>query len=219
MKLCLALVLLLASSVPVYAQDCKAFILGALGAVEGAPAPDWKARMEALPAQGFAVNLREGVRPAPDAPPAVMIDSGGNARGRVWVMSDSFVEDGNGNRWFAHEYQVIADGGAPGTFVWAWLDKGGAPPRPCGESTTPPVEPPGELEADVALLKAEVAVLKIDVAQLKADMEALGAATLTAGQVKAMIESALVGLKACGNTGRADQLLPHSHTVCVPVVK
>jgi Mg2+ and Co2+ transporter CorA len=62
-----------------------------------------------------------------------MIDAGGNARGRIWLPTDLAQTDSNGNRWFTHEIQVIADGPSPGSFVWAWEDKGGPPyaPRPC----------------------------------------------------------------------------------------
>jgi hypothetical protein len=55
----------------------------------------------------------------------------------------------DGNAWYTHEYQVIADGPTPGSIVWAWQDKGGAPysPHVC-DSSTPPPEPQPEPDTD-----------------------------------------------------------------------
>jgi hypothetical protein len=58
-------------------------------------------------------------------------------RGRIWLPASSPVVV-DGNAWYTHEIQVIANGPTPGSFVWAWIDKGGGPyeARPCegGES-------------------------------------------------------------------------------------
>lgn len=136
---------------PAFAQeDCKAYLFARMGRAEGQPANDWAAVLESLPRQGFGVNPQPGqIQPAnaPHHGITVMIDAGGHARGRVWLATDFPTVDGNGNQWFTHEYQVIADGPAPGSFVWAWQDKGGGPPRACRSVTpepgpVPPVTPP-----------------------------------------------------------------------------
>jgi hypothetical protein len=64
-----------------------------------------------------------------------MIDAGQNARGRIWLPTDVPVMHDE-NAWFTHEIQVIADGPTPGSMIWAWIDKGGAPyaPRPCQQA-------------------------------------------------------------------------------------
>ena len=115
--------------------DPRAYFFSLIGRTEGAPAPDWKAVLEALPGRGMGVNPKRGeVQPqnAPHYGITVMIDAGGNARGRIWLPTD--VQEPGG--WFTHEIQVIADGPTTGSFVWAWIDKGGAPyaPRPCGQA-------------------------------------------------------------------------------------
>ena len=78
------------------------------------------------------INPKQGEVQPRDAPHygiTLMIDAGGNARGRIWLPTD--VQEPGG--WFTREIQVIADGATAGSFVWAWIDKGGAPyaPRPC----------------------------------------------------------------------------------------
>ncbi len=110
----------------------------------GAAAPNWKASLEALTrlSPPFGINPQAGVPTSLDAPHhgiTVMIDAGGNARGRIWLPTNTFTLDGNNNRWFTHEFQVIADGPAPGTMVWEWQDKGGADVRPFHGAVVPPV--------------------------------------------------------------------------------
>jgi hypothetical protein len=120
--------------------DPRAYFFSLIGTAEGAPAPDWKAVLESLPGQGMGINPKPGeVQPqnAPHFGITVMIDAGKNARGRIWLPADvPNMQDGNA--WFTREIQVIADGPTPGSFVWAWIDKGGAvyAPRPCGGAAT-----------------------------------------------------------------------------------
>jgi hypothetical protein len=119
--------------------DPRAYFFSLIGKTEGSPAPDWKAVLESLPGRGMGINPKPGeVQPlnAPHYGITVMIDAGGNARGRIWLPTDVPAVDDNGNRWFTHEFQVIADGPTPGSFVWAWQDKGGPPyaPRPCEQA-------------------------------------------------------------------------------------
>jgi len=119
------------------------YVFSLLGAAEGAPAPNWKAALESLPGRGMGINPQPGEVQLPNAPHhgvTVMIDAGGNARGRIWLPSDVPVMH-EGNAWFTHEIQVIADGPEPGSFVWAWIDKGGAPVRPFDAATAPPPAP------------------------------------------------------------------------------
>jgi len=128
-------------------DDYRDFFFALIGRSEGALATgDWKPVLESLPGRGMGTNPAPGERQPQDAPHhgvTVMIDAGGNARGRIWLPADDFTTDGNGNRWFTHEMQVIADGPTPGSMIWAWQDKGGATVRPfSGGSTPPPVEPP-----------------------------------------------------------------------------
>lgn len=139
-----ALLILLASSIPVFAQDCKPYFFNLIHRAEGSPAPDWKQVLEDLHyVKGLPKNPSPGVPPAGIGPLAVMIDAGGNARGRMWSFSDFPTIDGNGNAWYTHEWQVIADGPAPGTYVWVWQDVGGGPSRQCGSlATVPPVVTP-----------------------------------------------------------------------------
>lgn len=144
------------------------FFTDVIKRLDGAPAPDWKAVLESLPGRGMGVNPKPGEVQLADAPfygITVMIDGGGNARGRIWLPTETPVVDSNGNRWFTREIQVIADDGAGG-FRWAWEDKGGAQyvPRPCdgsqpGPDPGPPTPPNTELEARVVELEKQVADL------------------------------------------------------------
>ena len=122
--------------------DPRAYFFSLIQRTEGSPAPDWKAVLESLPGKGMGVNPKPGERQPRNAPHAgitVMIDAGNNARGRIWLPTDLPQTDHNGNQWFTHEIQVIADGPTPGSFVWAWEDKGGPPyaPRPCPSPSGP----------------------------------------------------------------------------------
>ena len=121
--------------------DPHAYFFSLIGRTDGSPAPDWKAVLESLPGRGMGINPKPGeIQPlnAPHYGITLMIDAGGNARGRIWLPTDVPTVDHNGNQWFTHEFQVIADGPTPGSFVWAWQDKGGAPyaPRPCQQGGT-----------------------------------------------------------------------------------
>jgi hypothetical protein len=118
--------------------DPRAYFFSLIDRTDGSPAPDWKAVLESLPGRGMGTNPKPGeIQPqnAPHYGITVMIDAGQNARGRIWLPTDIPVMQ-DGNAWFTHEIQVIADGPTPGSFVWAWIDKGGAPyaPRPCPQA-------------------------------------------------------------------------------------
>lgn len=159
-------------------QDYKAYFFSTIDRTEGSPAPDWKAVLESLPSRGMGINPKPGeIQPqnAPHYGITVMIDAGQNARGRIWLPSDESVMAG-GNEWYTHEIQVIANGPTPGSIVWAWEDKGGAPLRPfTGSPVTPdpqkpdpPKPQPGSSYAQVgealaalvsALVKAETVAL------------------------------------------------------------
>ena len=121
-------------------EDPRAYFFSLIGKTEGSLAPDWKEVLESLPGRGMGINPKPGqVQPvnAPHYGITVMIDAGNNARGRIWLPSDVPVTH-DGNAWFTREIQVIADGPTPGSIIWAWIDKGGAPyaPRPCGQAET-----------------------------------------------------------------------------------
>jgi len=156
--------------------DPRAYFFSLIQRTEGSPAPDWKAVLESLPGRGMGINPKPGeIQPqnAPHYGITVMIDAGGNARGRIWLPTDLAQTDANGNRWFTHEIQVIADGPSPGSFVWAWEDKGGPPyaPRPCQPQPGPspvipgpvipgPVVPSSEMVIDLRPLEARVQALE-----------------------------------------------------------
>jgi hypothetical protein len=146
--------------------DPRAYFFSLIGRTEGSPAPDWKAVLESLPGRGMGINPRPGeIQPqnAPHYGITVMIDAGGNARGRIWLPTDVPSVDDNGNRWFTHEFQVIADGSTPGSFVWAWQDKGGAPyaPRPCPQGSAPtPTPDPQQGEDDLRPLEVRIQALE-----------------------------------------------------------
>jgi hypothetical protein len=120
------------------------YFFGTIDRILGQPAPDWKAVLESLPGRGFGVNPKSGEIQSLNAPHhgiTVMIDAGGNARGRIWLPSDGPPTHHDGNQWYTHEIQVIADGPTPGSMVWAWQDKGGAPERPFVSQPAPAPEP------------------------------------------------------------------------------
>lgn len=126
--------------------------------VDGDPANDWQAVLESLPAKGYGTNPKPGEVQPVDAPKhgiTIMLDSGGNARGRIWLPTDT--PDALG--YFTYEVQVIADGPTPGSFVWAWQERGGPPARPFsgaqpGPEPTPPHDPLALLEQRIAALEA-----------------------------------------------------------------
>lgn len=145
---------------------------------EGAPAPDWKAVLESLPGKGMGINPKPGEIQPPNAPfygITVMIDAGGNARGRIWLPSDGPPNIDNGNAWYTHEIQVIADGPTPGSIVWAWIDKGGAPysPHACDSGTQPPdppTPPHDETDARLDALEAQMAMMQDELLKMRGDM-------------------------------------------------
>jgi hypothetical protein len=154
--------------------DPRAYFFSLIQRTEGSPAPDWKQVLESLPAKGMGINPRPGERQPMNAPHGgitVMIDAGNNARGRIWLPTDLPQTDHNGNQWFTHEVQVIADGPTPGSFVWAWEDKGGPPyaprrcPQPGGTTPTPtpiptPDENGGDMVIDLRPLEARIKALE-----------------------------------------------------------
>jgi hypothetical protein len=168
------------------------FFADVIRRIEGEPAPDWKQVLESLPGQGMGVNPKPGQIQPQDAPfygITVMIDSGGNARGRIWLPTNTPVMH-DGNAWYTREIQVIADGPTPGTMVWAWIDKGGAQyaPHVCDSSTPPPEpqpQPPAvDLEPRVAKLEEDVKHLTAIVQQHK---EVLDTLTLAVSRVNDQI--------------------------------
>lgn len=152
-------------------KDYQNYVFSIIGASLGANANNWKAALESLVNDhGFGINPQPGQVQPLDAPHhgiTIMIDGGGNARGRLWLPTNEPTVDDNGNRWFTHEIQVIADGQVPGSYVWAWDSKGGNAPRPFTPTVPvePPIEPPPSsgLEARVFLLERDVATLQADV--------------------------------------------------------
>ena len=127
-------------------DEYRAYLFNQLGAREGDPAPNWKVQLETLTQLNppFGKNPPPGQVTPADAPHhgiTIMIDAGNNARGRIWLPTDDYVESG-GNKWYTHEMQVIADGPSGG-IVWAWQDKGGASVRSfSGGAVQPPIQPP-----------------------------------------------------------------------------
>jgi hypothetical protein len=186
--------------------DPRAYFFSLIDRTEGSPAPDWKTVLESLPARGMGINPKPGEIQPPNAPHygiTVMIDASQNARGRIWLPSDvPAVQDGIA--WYTHEIQVIADGPAPGSMVWAWIDKGGAPyaPRPCeqavgGGAAATPAGPAGgggqaggtvidlgpvlkPLSARIQALEQLVSAQAKEIAELKARPAAAPAAAPTA---------------------------------------
>ena len=78
--------------------DPRAYFFSLVGRTEGSPAPDWKGKLESLPGRGMGINPRPGeIQPqnAPHYGITVMIDAGGNARGRIWLPTE--FRDGDGN--------------------------------------------------------------------------------------------------------------------------
>ena len=112
--------------------DPRAYFFSLIDRTEGSPAPDWKAVLESLPGRGMGINPKPGEHQPLNAPHygiTVMIDAGKNARGRIWLPTDVPVMH-DGNAWFTHEIQVIADGPTPGSMVWAWHRQGRSAVRP-----------------------------------------------------------------------------------------
>lgn len=199
--------------------DPKAyFFADVIGRAEGSPAPDWKQVLESLPARGMGINPKPGEIQPPDAPfygITVMIDAGGNARGRIWLPTNVPVMH-DGNAWYTHEFQVIADGPTPGSFVWAWIDKGGAPysPHACDNGTVPPkppIEPPSsDLEDRVARLESAVVDLTAIVQQHKELFDHLVVAGQTAARSLPVFGSHSHGIRERVVDGRT---LPASREV------
>ena len=160
--------------------DPRAYFFSLIQRTEGSSAPDWKAVLESLPGKGMGINPRPGERQPRNAPHGgitVMIDAGNNARGRIWLPTDLAQTDHNGNQWFTHEIQVIADGPTPGSFVWAWEDKGGPPyaPRPCpppsGTNINTNINTNTNTDTDTDIAQGENMV--IDLRPLEARIKAL----------------------------------------------
>jgi hypothetical protein len=167
-------------------QDYQHYFFDLVGGGVGQNANNWKEALEALPrlTPPIGTNPKPGEIQPIDAPHhgiTVMIDAGGNARGRIWLPTDQATFDANGNAWFTHEIQVIADGPLPGTMVWAWDSKGGAAPRPFDAGSTPPPEPEPEPDDDheerIKALEEQVKVLTAQMLAFIPRMEAVEQAT------------------------------------------
>jgi hypothetical protein len=223
-KIALALFVLVAIAAPARAQDCKPYFFNLIQRSEGQPAPDWKQVVEDLHyVKGVPKNPQPGDRGigAPFNGLTVMIDAGGNARGRVWFYTD-VPSTTDGNTWYTHEYQYIADGPTPGSFVWAWKDLAGGPPRPCGGSPappviTPPVTPPAPPVVSPDLV-ARIAALEEQLSSLRGDFDAWKAPTAisTDDILKALGEGVRFDC-SIGRTGAG--FLSHGHGCTVTAVK
>lgn len=142
--------------------DPRSYFFDRIGRQEQGPANDWKQVLEGLHAQGMRKNPTPGERPSPDPfyGITVMIDAGGNARGRIWLPT----AEADANGYFTREVQVIADrpDGVHGQdFVWAWEENRGAPPYvPVGAPINPPSpatpELPSMLEQELRTLRDEL---------------------------------------------------------------
>jgi hypothetical protein len=124
--------------------DPRSYFFYLIGRPEGSGANNWKQVLEGLHASGMRKNPTPHEHPTADAfyGITIMIDAGGNARGRIWLPTAQ--PDALG--YFTREVQVIADapGGVHGVdFVWAWEENRGAPPyAPVNAPITPPITPP-----------------------------------------------------------------------------
>lgn len=90
---------------------------------------NWQALLEQV---GFTPNPPEGAPLPMDAPHfgiGVSVGHGNNYRGRLFLPSETFFDEGDGNRWFYWQVDLTAH--PPDT--WRWIHIGGAPysPRPC----------------------------------------------------------------------------------------
>lgn len=203
----LLIVLALHSAYPAsaFAQDsCEVAFFSLIQRTPGTAAPDWEAVLEDLHyTKGVPKNPAPG--PLPRGGPFndlyIMIDAGGDARGRIWYASDVPQVDHNGNQWYTAERQVIATRpGSPvechldaNACVWTFEHKGGEP-RPC-VATPPPTTPPpvvippvvtppgGQLPIDVIaelvgrLFQLEQLVAKVDALQASIDAASQHAAS------------------------------------------
>lgn len=125
--------------------DPRGWFFQLISVYEGDPANDWQKRLKALYDKGMRKNPQPGERPTYDAyyGVTIMIDGGGNPRGRIWLPT----QEPEANGYFTREVQVIADGPTPGTLIWQWHELGGAPYvplEPTGIIVDPPVvvDPP-----------------------------------------------------------------------------
>lgn len=136
------------------------------GHVKGSAAPDWKQVLEALHASGVPKNPPPGYAGTPPQPYnglTIMIDGGGNARGRIWYYSPH----PNG-QWFTSEFQVIE--GPEGAIRWAWFQTSGGVPYPISSpAPEPPVDP--ELEQRIARLEKTVLVQATRMSELEDQLD------------------------------------------------
>lgn len=185
MRSFVALLILLASSRPVFAQpfpgcpdgtvlsDPRAYIFALIHRVPGQDASDWEQVLQAsgLPATPSDPAASRQPLNAPHYGITQWKGSAGNVRGRLALPTD--LPDANG--YFTTSVDLLADKPGGG-LQWAWIERhDGAPyaPRRCG--TTPPVEPPvvtppasdGVLEA-LAALRKQIENLQAAVEELKA---------------------------------------------------
>lgn len=198
-------------------QEYKQYFFSLVGGGEGQSANNWKAALEALPGRGMGINPKPGeIQPlnAPHHGITVMIDREGNARGRIWLPTETATHN-DGNDWYTHEIQVIADGPTPGSFVWAWESKGGAAPRPFTGGVQPdPQLPPGNIYANVGeafaalvsvIVKAELMDLAETVQRQGRDIAALQGGGVTGGELpKKIALKGFDGKYVCADRGKFD---------------
>lgn len=176
----LALVLLLASSRPIFAQpvpgcmngvldDPRAYFFALIGRAEGQPANDFA---EVLRASGIPAGYGPGVVPGDNGFYGLtqQIGGGGRIAGRIFLPTAQPDELG----YYSHPISPLRDGPTPGSLVWEWRDLGGPPyaPRSCRPVTPPPAThvPPATdavLEA-MAALRQQVESLTRALEELKA---------------------------------------------------
>lgn len=166
MRWMLALLLLLISSRPVFAQvpgcaggvlsDPRAYVFATLGRTLGAPAGDWEAVLQnsGIP----ATSSVPGTIPPATAPFYGITQwkgSAGNVRGRLSLPTAAPDENG----YYTHSIDVLE--GPAESLRWAWRDVGGPPyaPRPCAGTVPPP--PPSDALAELAA-KLEALTLRVE---------------------------------------------------------
>jgi hypothetical protein len=120
--------------------DPRSWFFWKVGTFEGNPAADWQVRLKGLHDSGMRKNPQPGERPVYDTfyGVTIMIDAGGNPRGRIWLPT----QEPEANGYFTREVQVIADGPTPGSLIWHWSELGGNAYSPLQPPGTIPVDPP-----------------------------------------------------------------------------
>lgn len=183
MRTFIALLILLASARPVFAQvpgcingvlaDPKAYFFHLIGRQDGQPADDFA---EVLRASGLPAGYLPHVTPTDNGYYGLTQQIGGSGRiaGRIFLPT----ADPDDLGYYSHPVSPLRDGPTPGSLLWEWRDLGGPPyaPRPCGAVTPPPVVPPPpvtpppvdtKLADAVAALTAKLEAIQIRVEQLE----------------------------------------------------